>query len=584
MRLAPMSIVSAVLVAFMVSPRPAAAHFQTFDGLYHHSQGSADFVYDPVARRLTVQNIGSTGQDGVAIDLPNEQASPVGPGVTFADGVVIRGSALGSTLERVLTMYSGPTVAGTLTMHRNSDGTETVTSDYTASGATRVTVFVFDAKGNRVAGQTVTGGSMALTISGAGFVAEDGYTAHRFDATHRKMQVHYPTPITISGSNFVQVTGTSCQFHCADGYTLDALTSVQLTGTTAAGAPAGEWTFDQVGIVPPCAGCPNGPDDLGMCVALGDATYALGTSSTGERRREMHNLGSSGQDGVRMSLRGGRTDCCSAGAGYTNLFVYNRPTPRTLDTDVSGDVGGIEQSLGTMHVDVPVDHADFHPDFSAAGAGGYRVRLYHDGAVIADVTDPVSVTHLDAGAEWRLQTDVQTSTGAAGFRIICITSPCPGWPVAVNGALYFADEIAFEPSGTALAATAVPTNLTSFSLRATGDELPIGSVTVNSSAPNVGVAPRTAPDGRGARLFPNPAAGPVSVVFALPQRSAAEVAVIDVSGRRVRELARRTFAPGAHELRWDGLDESGRPAAVGTYFVRVRSTAGEQVARLTMLR
>ena len=49
-----------------------------------------------------------------------------------------------------------------------------------------------------------------------------------------------------------------------------------------------------------------------------------------------------------------------------------------------------------------------------------------------------------------------------------------------------------------------------------------------------------------------------------------EVKVFDVSGRLVRTLCDRQFAPGKHTLNWDGADGNGRQVARGVYFTQVR--------------
>lgn len=84
--------------------------------------------------------------------------------------------------------------------------------------------------------------------------------------------------------------------------------------------------------------------------------------------------------------------------------------------------------------------------------------------------------------------------------------------------------------------------------------------------------------------WPNPTSGPASLSFALPKSAHVKVAVLDLSGRVVRQLADRSFAPGRHGLTWDGLDASGRVAAPGLYFVRLAADGQERVARISRLR
>ena len=54
--------------------------------------------------------------------------------------------------------------------------------------------------------------------------------------------------------------------------------------------------------------------------------------------------------------------------------------------------------------------------------------------------------------------------------------------------------------------------------------------------------------------------------FGSPKREKVQVVVYDVGGRLIRTLADHEFAPGTHEVVWDGLDNGGRKVARGVYF------------------
>ena len=70
--------------------------------------------------------------------------------------------------------------------------------------------------------------------------------------------------------------------------------------------------------------------------------------------------------------------------------------------------------------------------------------------------------------------------------------------------------------------------------------------------------------------YPNPTRGPLSLGFDSPRAVRATVEVFDVRGRRVRTLGVEATGPGHHEVRWDGMDASGRRVARGIYFVRMK--------------
>lgn len=72
-------------------------------------------------------------------------------------------------------------------------------------------------------------------------------------------------------------------------------------------------------------------------------------------------------------------------------------------------------------------------------------------------------------------------------------------------------------------------------------------------------------------IAPNPSRAAVVLRFRMPAGGAAEVAIHDLAGRRVRVLASGGFAAGDQRVTWDGRDASGRRVAPGLYFARVRA-------------
>jgi len=71
---------------------------------------------------------------------------------------------------------------------------------------------------------------------------------------------------------------------------------------------------------------------------------------------------------------------------------------------------------------------------------------------------------------------------------------------------------------------------------------------------------------------PNPFNPSTTIRFRLSEPGWVGLSIHDLAGRRVRTL-RDGFEPGAgeHSVRWDGLDESGRPAASGIYLYSLRT-------------
>lgn len=69
---------------------------------------------------------------------------------------------------------------------------------------------------------------------------------------------------------------------------------------------------------------------------------------------------------------------------------------------------------------------------------------------------------------------------------------------------------------------------------------------------------------------PNPAlAGRTTLRLALPREADLQLAIFDVTGRKVRDLAIGRAAAGTHEFTWDLSDARHQPVARGVYFARL---------------
>jgi hypothetical protein len=79
-------------------------------------------------------------------------------------------------------------------------------------------------------------------------------------------------------------------------------------------------------------------------------------------------------------------------------------------------------------------------------------------------------------------------------------------------------------------------------------------------------------------LAPNPARGAVEIRFAAARGESWRLEVLDLAGRRVREVGRGVGTGSGERREWDGRDEAGAPARTGVYWVRFIGS-GAQVAR-----
>lgn len=84
--------------------------------------------------------------------------------------------------------------------------------------------------------------------------------------------------------------------------------------------------------------------------------------------------------------------------------------------------------------------------------------------------------------------------------------------------------------------------------------------------------------------YPNPFNPETIIEFSLPKEAVASVSVYSVTGQRIRTLASGPMSPGAHSLRWDGRDDSGRAVSSGAYIAEVRAGNVRVAHRMMMVR
>jgi 3-phytase len=73
--------------------------------------------------------------------------------------------------------------------------------------------------------------------------------------------------------------------------------------------------------------------------------------------------------------------------------------------------------------------------------------------------------------------------------------------------------------------------------------------------------------------FPAPFRGSGTIRFHSEVPARVDIAIFDLHGARVAELANRLWPPGVHDLVWDGRGRDGRRLPAGVYFVRARTGA-----------
>lgn len=87
-----------------------------------------------------------------------------------------------------------------------------------------------------------------------------------------------------------------------------------------------------------------------------------------------------------------------------------------------------------------------------------------------------------------------------------------------------------------------------------------------------------------ARVHPNPATGRAAIAFSLSRTGPVALDVYDLQGARVRRLVDGVMPAGPQARVWDGLDDQGRPARAGAYFVRFSAEQRTVSTRFVLLR
>jgi hypothetical protein len=83
---------------------------------------------------------------------------------------------------------------------------------------------------------------------------------------------------------------------------------------------------------------------------------------------------------------------------------------------------------------------------------------------------------------------------------------------------------------------------------------------------------------------PNPFAGQTRLEFVLGRTEQVSLAVYDVGGRIVADVAQGRFGPGSHAVVWSGRASDGTPVGSGIYFAEVRTASGRSVKRVVLSR
>jgi hypothetical protein len=83
-------------------------------------------------------------------------------------------------------------------------------------------------------------------------------------------------------------------------------------------------------------------------------------------------------------------------------------------------------------------------------------------------------------------------------------------------------------------------------------------------------------------VAPNPASRNANIRFNVVKSGNVKVTIYNIAGQKVRQLVDNTMAQGVQTLSWNGLDESGRETASGSYIIEI-STPSEKINKTLVL-
>jgi len=86
------------------------------------------------------------------------------------------------------------------------------------------------------------------------------------------------------------------------------------------------------------------------------------------------------------------------------------------------------------------------------------------------------------------------------------------------------------------------------------------------------------------RAHPNPFNPATTINYELARGGRVNLAIYNLAGRRVATLVSEVRAAGAHSVKWNGRDDSGRGAASGVYLCRLLADGTTSSIRLTLVK
>jgi len=84
--------------------------------------------------------------------------------------------------------------------------------------------------------------------------------------------------------------------------------------------------------------------------------------------------------------------------------------------------------------------------------------------------------------------------------------------------------------------------------------------------------------------YPNPFNTNTLISFDIPEHKKVTLDIIDITGRKIRQLLSDKIKPGHHKLKWNGKNTTDKDVSTGIYFVRLKTGSFKSVRKILLIR
>jgi hypothetical protein len=220
--------------------------------------------------------------------------------------------------------------------------------------------------------------------------------------------------------------------------------------------------------------------------------------------------------------------------------------------------------------------ADNTPSAPAGSLGGADPTITIPSVRVTQADGGVLKAHLPASVILRTDAGGKAGTDNAGMVMMFAPNPYQGGSSVSHFEVTATPNLLMEPSiNTDLNASSDPYRKVDLTRQVLED--------IGWYGPAAAIA-GTRPTDERLGNAPNPFGSSTAIRFELARDEAVDLAIYDVGGRLVKQLAHGRQSRGPHVLAWDGRDSEGRRVASGVYLYRLNGEGIAQTQRMILRR